>query len=437
MAIRALSSDAVVTARYELLLSSYPKVRRGRHRGNSTALPSGSSRRLASLDGLRGIAAVIVIVHHAFLTVPALADPYLDPRATEVGSAAWWLTYTPAHLIWAGTEAVFVFFVLSGLVLALAAKPGWQDLRSYYAARLLRLYLPVWAAVAFAVLLAIVVPPQWSAGSSWWMEAHTEVPSVGGILADLVLLVAPGSSNHVLWSLQWEVVFSLALPLFILLAGLRWAAWSAKVTASVLAIGVAAEIGSVALSSLALFALGTLMATGRERLAQWAERLRSQPRPALWWAAILTVTAILLSSYWLAYAPGWDLAGTGHAVAIARALQAIGACMVVFIAWHWPAARRVLESRLTQWLGVRSFTLYLVHLPVVTTVALVFGGSPPLAVTLAVAVPLSLLVTAVFFRYVERPSHRLARRIARLAAPPRFDLVSRIPAQPPRAEALS
>lgn len=428
MAIRTLSSDAVVTARYELLLSSYAKVRRGRHRGEAAPPLSG---RVTSLDGLRGIAAAVVLVHHAFLTVPALADPYLDPRVTEVGSATWWLTYTPAHLIWAGTEAVFVFFVLSGLVLALAAKPGWRHLRSYYPARLVRLYLPVSAAVAFAVVLAVVVPPQWGAGSSWWMDAHTEAPSVGGVLGDLLLLVAPGSSNHVLWSLQWEVVFSLALPAFMLLAGLRWAPWPAKVGTAVLAIALAAEIGSIALSSLALFALGTLMATGRDRLARWAEWLRAQARPALWWSGILAVTALLLSSYWLAFAPGWDLASTGHAVALARALQAIGACMVVFIAWHWPAARRVLEAQFTQWLGVRSFSLYLVHLPVVTTVALLFGGSPPLAVTLVVSVPLSLLITAVFFRYVEQPSHRLARRIGRLGARARFDLVTRIPAQPP------
>lgn len=435
MAIRTLSSDAVVTARYELLLSSLPKVRRGRHRGLATPLPRATSRRLASLDGLRGIAAVIVLVHHAFLTVPVLADPYLDPRATEVGSAAWWLTYTPAHLIWAGTEAVFVFFVLSGLVLALAAKPGWEHLRAYYSARLVRLYLPVAAAVAFAVVLAVVVPPVWSAGSSWWMEAHTQAPSVGGVLGDLFLLVAPGSTNHVLWSLQWEVVFSLALPLFILLSGLRWVSWPAKVATAVVAIGVASEIGSIALSSLALFWLGTLMATGRDHMTLWADRLHAQARPTLWWAAILAVTAVLLSSYWLAFAPGWDLDTTGLAVAVARSLQAVGACMVVFLAWHWPAARQVLESRVTQWLGVRSFTLYLVHLPVVTTVALLFGGTPPLAVTLVVAVPLSLLVTAVFYRYVEQPSHRLARRLAHL--PPRFDL--RIPAQArsPRAEAVS
>jgi hypothetical protein len=79
--------------------------------------PSG---RLPSLDGLRGVAALIVVVHHTLLTVPSLSVAYfLDGPAAVRGSKAWWLSWTPLHLIWAGGEAVIVFFVLSGFVLAL------------------------------------------------------------------------------------------------------------------------------------------------------------------------------------------------------------------------------------------------------------------------------------------------------------------------------
>ncbi|MFC4947958.1 acyltransferase family protein [Pseudonocardia sp. GCM10023141] len=392
-----------------------PPGRAGRHSRHAQPVPAtASASRLRSLDGLRGIAAVVVLVHHSFLTRPALAEPYRAPGSGAIGTADWWLTFTPAHLIWAGTEAVFVFFVLSGLVLGLSAKPGWRPLWSYYPSRVLRLFLPVWAAVAFAVVLALAVPPVWGAADSWWMAANTQLPSVAGVLRDLGLLVAPGATNHVLWSLQWEMVFSLALPLFVLAARLRWLSWAAKVALVVAAIAVASEVGSIALSSLALFALGTLMATGRERLEGWAARIEAQPRSAALWAVVMAVAAVLITSYWLLYAPGLPV--SAHAVAATRALQAVGACLAVGVAWHCPGARRLLLTRPVQWLGVRSFSLYLLHLPVVTTVALLLGGAPPLPVTLMIAVPVALGLTVAFHRYVERPSHRLARRIGAAAA---------------------
>lgn len=76
-------------------------------------------QRLSSLDGLRGIAAVVVLIHHALLTLPQLADAYYDMDGLSEISLAWILTYTPLHVFWAGAEAVSLFFILSGIVLTL------------------------------------------------------------------------------------------------------------------------------------------------------------------------------------------------------------------------------------------------------------------------------------------------------------------------------
>lgn len=67
----------------------------------STANP-----RILRLDGLRGVAAVGVMLYHFSL----VARP-------ELGTPTWaLLTQTPVKLLFAGTESVLIFFVLSGLV---------------------------------------------------------------------------------------------------------------------------------------------------------------------------------------------------------------------------------------------------------------------------------------------------------------------------------
>lgn len=100
--------------------------------------------RLPALDGLRGVAAVTVLVHHSLLVIPAVAS--------DRASAAW-IVRSPLHLFWAGNEAVYVFFILSGLVLTLpAVRRGRMRWKPYYPSRLLRLYIPVVASVVLAVV---------------------------------------------------------------------------------------------------------------------------------------------------------------------------------------------------------------------------------------------------------------------------------------------
>jgi peptidoglycan/LPS O-acetylase OafA/YrhL len=69
-----------------------------------------------------------------------------------------------------------------------------------------------------------------------------------------------------------------------------------------------------------------------------------------------------------------------------------------------------------QWLGSRSFSLYLVHLPIAASVAVGLGGQPPLPLALALTLILALPATEIFYRFVERPSHLVARRAGRAGA---------------------
>lgn len=369
--------------------------------------------RFAGLDGLRGVAALVVLVHHSLLLTPALMAAHTDPGAPR-SALVQAVTATPLHLLWEGEVAVQVFFVLSGFVLTVAATRDGHRWGAYYPQRLLRLYLPVWAAVALAVVLRVAAPVGDTAGLSPWLTFHGDLGR-SGVLADLTLLAGPvGSTMTALWSLRWEVLFSLLLPLFVVAATClrRWVVASVLVLAALMWLGAAT--GPVdqpyalgALFQLPLFALGCVLAASRDRVVAAAGRWRPWT-----WAGVLTLAVVLACGYWLL-----DLAGAradvpGAVVALTRVLQAGGAALLV-VAALGPAARP-LGHPVAAWLGSRSFSLYLVHEPVVVAVGAVTGWTSPLVLLLTV--PVALALAEGFFRVVERPSHRLARRVGDRAA---------------------
>ncbi len=374
--------------------------------------PAAGLGRLAELDGLRGVAALVVVIHHAFLTVPSLAQRDRSPRPNAAGSPAWWMTYTPLHLCWDGTAAVFVFFVLSGFVLAAPAASGSRvRWRSYYPRRMARLYLPVWAAIGLALLSIRLVGRDHSAGASWWTSAHTGSPDTAAILRD-VLLMRPGLTNTALWSLMWEVLFSLALPLFLLIATLLDRHFD-LITAGLLlgAVAVGGYQGSGTYVYLPVFGLGVLMAFSRQANGSRAPWVLAGLRWRLPLAAGLALLS--LNAYWYAVLLPNSRAG----VALAQVIEVGGACTLVFLALTWRPLAAALGRRAAQWLGTRSFSLYLVHEPIIVSTAVVVRDGSRIVALLAIALPASLLAAELFYRFVERPALVLARRLGRSARP--------------------
>lgn len=356
---------------------------------------SSTAPRLMGLDGLRGLAAAIVLIHHCLLTSPGLDAAVASDRADGPASWIWWATYTPLHLLWAGREAVYVFFILSGFVLALpffGATP--QKWVSYYAKRAIRIYLPVWASVILALLAAWVVPRSSAPGLSNWLNAHAEEPY---IVRDLLLLLGTGQLNSPLWSLQWELLFTLLLPVYLLGAVYLRRAWLLGILMLAVFIGAAEASNSAAPVFLPMFGIGVLMAARRDLLTDWAARV-----PVIVWHIVVTVSMFLLVMPWLF--PGQP--GT-------MGTAAIGGSLMVFTFLGCKAAVTMGNCPLLQWLGIRSFSLYLIHEPVVVSVAFAFHTSNALQVAV-VAVPLSLMASELFFRGVERPSLQLARGVESL-----------------------
>lgn len=373
--------------------------------------------RLTSLDGLRGLAALVVLLHHSLLLRPELVEPYRDPPADNVLGVVWWFSYTPLHVLWDGSVAVMIFFVLSGFVLALPFARGRVPLwRSYYPSRILRLYVPVWAAVFLAVAVTMTIPRAPASAVSDWVSGHSSTLSIAGIARDALLVWNPGYSNSALWSLRWEVIFSLMLPVYLWVA-IRWK-WSLRLKiASVAAvIFISALVGPADRTyqlgmffHLGTFAVGVLLAWEWPRLGK-VLNAASTSRPAVMWAAAL----LALYSYWAVYSLGnYDVPTV--IVATSRMLQVLGAGLLVVLSARSGWWATFMNFRLLQWLGSRSFSLYLVHEPLVVAAGN-FGAliNAPYALSIITVMSLSLLVAELFFRLIERPSHSASAFIAQV-----------------------
>lgn len=359
--------------------------------------------RLPALDGMRGVAAFVVLLHHLSL----VARPHLN--TVRVGDIWWWLDQTPLKLATLGTEAVLIFFTLSGLVVALPTLRPLFSWRQYYVSRLLRLYLPVWGALAVAALLIAFIPRQGEVvtDEAWITQTNAASVTVAQLLSEASLWRASYDIDNVLWSLRWEVVFSLALPAFLALALLLRRLWllATVLTCALMVIGRVTEIS--ALEYLPVFFLGTLMAVHLRELRRWAV-----DRGRAFWAVLIACALLLLTlSYLLRFAVPTDSRGN----ALLMGLAGIGAGALILAALGAPRLAAMLSTPIPRWLGRVSFSLYLLHVPVIASLTFLLGDAHwPLVA--ALGVPLCLILAWLFFRLVERPSHRLAKRVGRVFA---------------------
>ena len=345
--------------------------------------------RYTSLDGLRGIAALVVLVHHCLLVSPQLVGAIESGGVAPMDPWVWWATFTPLHLVWAGKEAVYVFFILSGFVLTLPftgdSRPRWG---AYFPKRLVRIYLPVWASLIFALLMAWTVPRVASPEFTSWVNLHDE-PS--NVLVDAFLLRGAGSLNSPLWSLQWEMLFSLLLPLYVVVAIRMRRSWLLGIVGLFLIIAVGNMLYAALPVYLPMFGVGVLMAARRDVLERWGRKLGP-----FGWAGLIVASVVLLCSQWLF-----------PQLPVVISMASVGGALLIFAFIAWSPTIAIGNYSLIHWLGIRSFSLYLIHEPIIVSVAFLLRATNPLYVAL-IAVPLSLLAAEVFFRLVERPSQRLA-----------------------------
>jgi peptidoglycan/LPS O-acetylase OafA/YrhL len=362
--------------------------------------------RLPELDALRGIAALIVLLHHAQQLVPRIALPDIP----GLGFAAYTLVHlTPLRVLETGRAAVLFFFVLSGYVLTRSLlRAGSPGLAAFAAQRTLRLMLPVAASVLLSAglwwaLADPALPAEWRARSLYtWLEP----PDLRQVASNALLLADSEEMrlNVVLWSLVHEWRLTLLLPVVLLFRG-RVALFGALLLA-------ASSLG--------------LMGGASENTVLLGPSLPGTLAATLYFASGIGAGVLLALRY------GQDLPVLGRDARIAAVLACValfgmasdlaayaGSVLLILLARQPGRFRRALRGSLLASLGGLSFSLYLVHVPVlVAGLHLLHGDWPPVVIA-AAGVPASLLAALAFFHAVERPAQRLARRAERRLGRPR------------------
>jgi peptidoglycan/LPS O-acetylase OafA/YrhL len=358
------------------------------------------AQRLAGLDGVRGLAALFVVVHHVFLR----AFP-----GYPVDHAPFWA----AWFIY-GRFAVVVFIVLSGFSLALSpARDGWRlDGVRRFAVRRARRILPAyWAALAFSLAVAWLVVPQPAEG----------VPDLRSVVVNGLLaqnLVAAPSPNKAFWSMAVEAQLYLLFPVLLATVARRGAVrMVAAVALVVAAVGIVGphvpHLDFIVIQSApdlaVLFAAG-IHAAGI--VGASAER-RSWPWARL---ALLGATPVAAMIWWQGTV--WTL---DHLFWVDLMLGPAVGCLLAALATGRPRALlRLLDSRPLRGLGASSYSLYLTHAPIVVVVyeeavaGRVRPGARAFLVALALVVPLAIAFSRLFAAAFERP---FLRRPARAGVP--------------------
>jgi peptidoglycan/LPS O-acetylase OafA/YrhL len=346
--------------------------------GLQVSHPSG--RHFGFVDGLRGLACLWVVFNH--LRIPELA-PVLPGVLYE------WLVLR-------GGMGVLVFFVVSGFVIAHSLLPVEMDgprMANFLTRRLVRLSPPYYASLVVAVTVSVVA-------ARVKQEAYAP-PGIGSWLAHLAYLphlLGVRLVNGVHWTLYLEMQFYAAFALVLWWMQVHerrrpggWQGWATVLAATALVWPV----------------VGWSLAPRPEFIAYWFAFVSGV---LVCWRAAALIDAQL----W------WGFHGLLALAWVVYREQMVATVVVtaplVMAATHGDRMSRWLRWRSVQFLGTISYSLYLIHAPVIGVVewlrSRLLGDSAwAEAVMLLPMVAASIGAGWVLWWAVERPAIRWSRAL--------------------------
>jgi peptidoglycan/LPS O-acetylase OafA/YrhL len=399
-----------------------------------------AGRRLAWLDALRGFAALFVVFDHLsyYVLQHVRADvyQYFDP----------------------GSYGVFVFFMVSGYIVP-ASLERRGSIRGFWVSRVFRLYPLYLVALAVAVVL-------WQVHLGLIANTNTDVKTAlltHGLMLSNVL----GTQNaiNVIWTLSYEMAFYLLVTaLFVTGKHQRSGRWALLFAVAAVALGGVLPMTAISRTFLGtqlvaeiadlLIVAGVALAVTRTRLPRrigallaggtalllvflngnWVHPFEALTIMALMFTgtmlyraergdypwrraipiAVAVIAAAIVAGRWSIST--WSLwSAVVHQAAYRQWLTSVGGAGLTFAVGL--ACRNKKVPAVFAWLGLISFSVYLVHplmVEVFRRLSITQGPHPFPEQLLMVGVFLAILLVLcrLSHRFVESPMQRQGRRLA-------------------------
>jgi peptidoglycan/LPS O-acetylase OafA/YrhL len=383
--------------------------------------------RIDSLDSVRGMAAMSVVIFHVLISFNMF---YKAIHFKFDNVIVKWLTMTPLHTLWSGYEAVLLFFVLSGFLLALPfvdeRPPRYVE---YAIKRFCRIYIPYLFAMlmscAFMVIFSLYEPNELLSQvyNNRWQE-----PLDWRVYLSYFFLIGYDITNvnGVVWTLVHELRISLILPLLILFV--KRYHWLPVTTLAIVFSGglwlcscllrpfFNGEISSFINYSggqtcyyVMFFVFGATLAKYRHSIAN---HIKNSKRTIQY--SLFVVALILFNFKWMF--PGLEPYKNGvFKTVIIQTFQdamiSLGIVIILVLVFATTTFNQFFSFKPFIWLGKISYSLYLIHLPVIMISGTYLSTILPLKVSLLIVPILSLPIAYLTWRFVEKPSMELGRSI--------------------------
>jgi peptidoglycan/LPS O-acetylase OafA/YrhL len=359
------------------------------------------SSHLLFLDGIRGLTALYVVMHHVYQWI------FVHQHGKRL--PAW---FRIAHIFDYGHLAVGIFIVLSGFCLMLPVARSGSDqlprgLKEFLQRRARRILPPYYAALVLSVLMLMLLPALQTTvfgPQEYHLYAKSAMP--GAIASHLVMLHNLNQEwiyriNGPLWSVatEWQIYFLFPLLLLPL--------WRRFGLVTTIIIGFTVGVATISLGLigacywyLGLFAMGMAGA-----VISSSPKSDSAARNFPWGLSAVVVMPVCIAAT-TRPAPGFMVAAD----------FLIGlATMCALIHYTIQARRstasvglRFLSSSPAVRLGAFSYSLYLIHLPLVVFAQTLLNKVPlsipmDFLILTAIGVPAIMAIAYAFHFVFERP----------------------------------